>query len=294
MSTAPGPGQGPPDRERQDQERQHGARLHQERLELLHWLDRLTDTPITVLAFVWLGLLVLDFTRGLSPALQLLSNVIWGVFVLDFLLSLVVAPDKRAYLRANWLTAVSLLLPALRVLRAVRALRTLRLLRATRSLNLLRLLTSLNRGVRALSRAARRRGVGYVSVLTLLLALAGAAGMLAFENGPASRAAGLTGYGPWLWWTAMLLTTMGSEYWPHTAEGRLLALLLALYAFAVFGYLTASIASFFVGRDQTAGQQGEEEAVPAQAALTRELAALRGELAALRAELGREKADPER
>lgn len=33
----------------------------------------------------------------------------------------------------------------------------------------------------------------------------------------------------------MLLTTMGSEYWPQTAEGRILCLLLSVYAFAVFG-----------------------------------------------------------
>jgi voltage-gated potassium channel len=48
----------------------------------------------------------------------------------------------------------------------------------------------------------------------------------------------------------MLLTTMGSDYWPRTAEGRLLCLLLAVYAFAVFGYVTAAIAAYFVGRDK--------------------------------------------
>jgi voltage-gated potassium channel len=47
----------------------------------------------------------------------------------------------------------------------------------------------------------------------------------------------------------MLMTTMGSEYWPRTGEGRLLCLLLSLYAFGVFGYVTATIATFFIGRD---------------------------------------------
>jgi voltage-gated potassium channel len=45
------------------------------------------------------------------------------------------------------------------------------------------------------------------------------------------------------------MTTMGSGYWPESAEARVLCLLLALYAFAVFGYVTAALASFFVGRD---------------------------------------------
>ena len=42
---------------------------------------------------------------------------------------------------------------------------------------------------------------------------------------------------------------MGSAYWPQTAEGRLLCVGLALYAFAMFGYITATVASFFVARD---------------------------------------------
>ncbi len=39
-------------------------KLHHERLELLRNLDRLTDLPMTVLGFVWLGLLVVDLIRG--------------------------------------------------------------------------------------------------------------------------------------------------------------------------------------------------------------------------------------
>jgi hypothetical protein len=53
-------------------------------------------------------------------------------------------------------------------------------------------------------------------------------------------------------WTAMLLTTMGSDHWPRTPEGRVLCLLLAIYAFAVFSYVTASITAYFVGKDQQA------------------------------------------
>lgn len=47
----------------------------------------------------------------------------------------------------------------------------------------------------------------------------------------------------------MLLTTMGSEYWPRSSEGRLVCLLLSVYAFAVFGYITATLASYFDGSD---------------------------------------------
>jgi len=48
----------------------------------------------------------------------------------------------------------------------------------------------------------------------------------------------------------VVTTTMDSDYFPKTAEGRVIALLLAVYAFAIFGYITATIASLIVRVDQ--------------------------------------------
>ncbi|AFZ67155.1 ion transporter [Deinococcus peraridilitoris] len=248
-----------------------GEHLTRERWELLEHLDRLTDKPMIALAFVWLALLILDFTQGLSALWQRVVSVIWVFFVLDFLLSFSVAPDKRAYLQRNWLTALSLMLPALRVLRVLRAFRALRLLRAVRSINLLRLVTTVNRSFRALGSAVQRRGLPFVVALTLMLTVVGAAGMLTFEETL------FRSYWDALWWTAMIMTTMGSETWPQSSEGRFLAWLLAMYAFAVFGYITAAIASYFVGRDQ----DDRNEANVAQT-LRDELALLRREIEGLR------------
>ena len=102
-----------------EQESTH--QLKQERWTLLEEINSLTDKPLIGLSFVWLILLILDFTQGLGPVLQGLSYVIWVLFVLDFVIEFVIAPHKGEYLRRNWLTMVSLLLPALRVLRVFRA-----------------------------------------------------------------------------------------------------------------------------------------------------------------------------
>ena len=121
-----------------------------------------------------------------------------------------------------------------------------------------------------------RRGFRYVAGTTVLVTLAGAAGMFAFENqSPGGR--GLNDYASALWWTAMIMTTMGSEYWPQTAEGRVLCLLLSLYAFAMFGYLTATLASYFIGRDAES-EEAEVAGARSIEALQREIAALREEL----------------
>jgi len=169
---------------------------------------------------------------------------------------------------------LSLLVPALRVLRVVRLVRVAALTRAARGLRLLRVVSSLNRGMRALGASLQRRGFPYAVALTLLVTLAGAAGMLAFER---DTPGGLGTYGEALWWTAMIMTTMGSQFWPHTLEGRLLCVGLALYAFGVFGYVTATLATFFVGRDAAA----TDSEVPA----TQSLAQVHAELAALRLEI---------
>ncbi len=261
--------------------------LHTARWELLEQVSELTERPMIALSFIWLGLLIIDFTAGLSPLLQIVSNVIWALFVLDFFLELVIAPRKLAYLRRNWLGALSLALPALRGLRILPALRLVRAARAARGLRLFRLITSLNRGMRALGKTLSRRGAGYIIALTAVITVVGATGMAVFES-PTSLAAefgaaaepgaGLASYGDALWWTAMIMTTMGSEYWPSTPEGRILGWLLSLYAFAVFGYITAMIASFFFGQDR-----GESD----QTLPVEELVALRAEIGALREELQR-------
>lgn len=223
--------------------------VRRERWKLTARLVRALDTPMLFLSAVWAVLLVIEFTRGLSPSLQTVNDLIWIAFVTQFVAEFSLAPGKRVYLRKNWVTAISLALPAFRLLRLVRIVRVARVARAVRGVRLARLLSTMNRGMRMLSLGFRRRGLGYLIVLTILVALTGAAGMYRFEL-DAPGGPGFASYGAALWWTAMLLTTMGSDYWPRTPEGRVLCLLLAIYAFAVFGYVTAAIAAYFVDRDK--------------------------------------------
>jgi len=222
-----------------------GPEETEERRATLAELEEWLRTPMLLLSAAWLALVVAELAWGESRLLETAGTVIWVVFLAEFLLRLTLAPDKWGFLRANWLSAVALLAPALRLLRGVRLLR---LARAARGLRLVRVVGTANRGMNALRAAMRRRGLGYVLALTALVDLLGAAGMFAFERAPEVEG-GFRSFGDALWWTSMLLTTMGSEFWPRTPEGRVLCLLLALYAFAVFGYITAAFASFFVGRD---------------------------------------------
>jgi voltage-gated potassium channel len=230
---------------------------------------------MVILSIVWLAIAVFELSGHSSDLLVVIGTAIWLMFVAEFLIRWTIAPSKRAFLKRNWLTAVALLVPALRLLRAVAIIRAVPVLRGAR---LVRVVGTVNRSMNALRKTLRRRGFGYVLALTLVVVVSGAAGMLSFEAAREVEG-GFTSYGHALWWTGMLIASIGTDFWPSTMEGRLLSSLLALYGFAVFGYLTATLASFFIDRD--AGTRGGAIAGSSEVdRLRREIAALRRELQA--------------
>lgn len=250
-------------------------RADRERNEILHTLEDWLETPLLILGFVWLILLILEFIWGLTPLLDVMSTTIWTIFIIDFAVKFTLAPEKIRYLKENWLTAISLVIPALRIFRIFRVVRIFQAARFARGVRLVRVLTSLNRGLKALGASFGRRGFSYVLAATVIVLFAGAAGMYAFENEVPNT--GIDSYGSAVWFTAMLITSIGSDYFPKTAEGRVLCFIIGLYGFVVFGYLTATLASFFVDRDARAKGSAIADAADLKR-IERELNSLRNEI----------------
>jgi voltage-gated potassium channel len=241
-------------------------KVKNERKKLLCSIEKLLDGPMIFLGFIWLVLLLIEFIWGLSPILEFASISIWILFIIDFLLKLVLTPEKLAFLKKNWLTVISLIIPALRVFRIFRMFRLLRTLRGIR---LVRVISSVNRSMKSLRATMKRRAFGYVAALSILVTFAGAAGMYGLEN----PNPGFENFGMALWWTAMRIITAGSDFWPATPEGRGLAFLLSLFGYGIFGYVTATLATFFIGRD------AEEKNTPVAGA--KDVAELKNEIALL-------------
>ena len=102
-----------------------GTQVHREREALVAQVAASLDRAMVVLSIVWVALLVIELAGGgLPPVLDAAVWVIWAIFVVDFVLEFSIAPDKTSYLRAHWVTALSLLLPAVRIVRALAALRS--------------------------------------------------------------------------------------------------------------------------------------------------------------------------
>lgn len=252
------------------------------RSEFLGHIETLLEPLLAALGLIFLLLILVDLSDFLTtPDEQLwldrAINAIWAIFIIDFVARLIIAPDKRRYLRTNWLMLVLLLLPFLRPLRALGAVGVVR------TLSLVFLLTGLNRGMRVVESVARGRQLAYVAALSVLVMLTGAIGVLYFERGmPDSPIRTL---GDALWWSAALLTTINNEKYVVSAEARTIAVLQGLFAISIFGFVTAAIASHFIDRLAEERAAGEEADDAQTASMHVELGALRRENEALREEM---------
>lgn len=213
------------------------AKLNNERLKILKLWDKWFEIPLIILGFSWLILIIIELSQGLSPFLENMSFTIWIIFILDFIVCFSIAPFKLKFLKSHWLTILTLIIPAFRVFRGFQ------LLRVAKSIYLAKIMASIRRSMQILGAVFGRHGFGYIVGLTFIVILIGAAGIQAFENK-------FENYGDALWWTSMMITTMGTDFWPQTPEGRILCLGLSIYAFAIFGYITATVASFLLEKDK--------------------------------------------
>ena len=218
------------------------------KLSLLKTLPRKLERPMLLLSFVWFLVIITELVNGTSPLLLSLGTVLWALFVLYFGLRLAIAPDRVVFLKRNWLFVLAILVPILRFFPFLQTLPLARALTATFGMQVIWMFASADLGLRSLRRTMGRRGTGYVLTFTVVVILAGAAGMLHFEN-DSPDPQGIHSYPEALWWVAMQITNIGSGYRPVTVGGHVLCLGISIFALAIFGYLTAVFAAFFIGLD---------------------------------------------
>ncbi len=214
----------------------------------LKTLPRKLERPMLLLSFVWFLVITTELVNGTSLLLLSLGTVLWAFFVIYFGLRLAIVTNRVSFLKRNWLFVLAILVPILRFFPFLQRLPLARALNAAFGMQVIWMFASADQGLRWLRRTMGRKGTGYALTFTAVVLLAGAAGMLHFENeSPDSQ--GIHSYPKALWWVAMQLTNIGSGYQPVTFGGHVLCLGISIFAVAIFGYLTAVFAAFFIGRD---------------------------------------------
>ena len=211
------------------------------------------DLPLTVLALLWLPVLVVPLVAHLpstvGSSLEVVDYCVWAVFAVEYLVKLYLSPSRRWFFTHHLVDLAVVALPVLRPLRAARLVRTVRFLRAG-----VVLANALGRG-RAI---VTHRGLHFVLLVVLGIILAGAALALGFEL--RAHGSNINDYGDALWWAIVTTTTVGyGDRYPVSAGGRGVAVALMIVGIGLIGILTATVASYFV-EDQSNRDKADLEA----------------------------------
>ncbi|MFF4346453.1 potassium channel family protein [Streptomyces sp. NPDC001530] len=200
-------------------------------------------------------------SRSLTATCTVVEWAVWGAFAADYLVRLVLARERREFVRTHWLDLCAVILPILQPLRLLRLVSTLLLVgRRARMASQIRLTT-------------------YVGGAVIGLLMFGSLAVLSVERD--SPNGNIKTLGDAVWWSFTTMTTVGyGDHAPTTGLGRMLAVGLMLSGIALLGVVTANIAAWFISRFEKDDVE-ERRQTAAIEALTEEVRALRAEVAAL-------------
>lgn len=226
------------------------------------------ELPLTILALLWLPVLVLPYVMHLSPEVtdtfEAIDYFVWAAFVVEYLTKLYLVPTRKVWFRHNLLSLAVIALPMLRPLRAARLLRLL---------NLGRVGVVLANALRRSKEMLTHKGLHFVLLTVLVIIFVCAGLVLSFESH--AKGSNIHSFSDALWWAVVTVTTVGyGDKFPVTAGGRGVAVVLMIVGIGLIGVLTATVASYFVE------QSNDEDTADVVARLDR----IEGMLARLMAE----------
>ena len=230
--------------------------------------ERLADWPMLALGLGFLVVLILPLAQPLSPeaeqAFATANNIIWAIFVIDYLTRLALAPQRWPFVRTHILDLIVIAIPFLRPLRVLRVLA---------------ILISTTRRVGGL--VVRQVTLYVIGVAVVIMS---ASAVVVFDSEKSEPERTIQTLGDALWWAAATVTTVGyGDVSPKSATGRLLAVVLMVVGIALLGTITAAVAAWFVNivrRSETAAAD-EHEAATLDSVLA-DVRALRAEVAELK------------
>lgn len=190
----------------------------------------------------------------------------WIFFVCDYLVRLKLASPRGAWFRGHIFDLLVVVLPPLKPLRLLRALTLINAHRQTAGT--------------ALRSSLTIYGLGTAAILIWIASVA----VLGFERG--APGANIETFGDAVWWAFVTLATVGyGDFYPVTAGGRIVAVLLMCAGIAVVGVVTATLASWVIER-AASGHDADEPATRQQ------VRDVKRQLTAIAVRLGEPKGEP--
>jgi len=231
------------------------------------WEQR-TEWPLAIVAIAFLAMYSVQVLRQPQGheayILNMASWAVWSLFVVDYLVRLSLAVDRRRWFVHHLFDLLIVALPIMRPLR------------------LLRLVVLVGALQKAVGSAVRGRILIYTISASILLIYVASLAILAQERG--QPGATITSLGKALWWAMTTVTTVGyGDLYPVTVPGRVIAALLMIGGISLIGVVTASLASWIVQRVAEADTANQVASAVNIDELRQEIWALADELRQVRA-----------
>lgn len=215
------------------------------------------DAFMVLLALGSVGLVLWFETADLTPQqrnnILLIDLAVVLVFLADWLVALIRAPNRRRYVRRAWweiLGMVPLYVSSAGVLRLLRLLRIFRVLRAISRVHYLIERTRL---------VARDSNLLPLAVASTSITVVGAT-LVWFVEQDAPES-GMRHLSEALWWAVVTVTTVGyGDVTPVTTIGRGVAIVLMVTGIGTIGLLASQVSSALItrGRIEEAHEEPEE------------------------------------
>jgi voltage-gated potassium channel len=262
------------EKERKDEDRRQriaGVKPSGGRHDLVDRIERVTKYPLALLGIAWLVIAITIVTTDVNGSASTLLVgslfVLWAVMLVEYLVRLVVTPDRRGYLRRRWVEPATVVVPPLQGWHFV----------GIEKMGLL-----VHEGELRVETVLKHHSLFRVLIAAAVTLILGAWLVLLFED--KAKGSNIHNYPDALWWAIVTVTTVGyGDRFPVTEGGRTVAVILMLLGIGLIGILTATVASVFIKEHTDANK---EEIKKGHADLGQQLAVISDRLADVERRLG--------
>jgi voltage-gated potassium channel len=232
-------------RAREERRRQAiaGAKRTGGRHDLVEDIERVTKYPMALLGLAWLVVAIIvvttDVNSTASTVLVATLFTLWAILLVEYLVRLVITPDRRGYLKRRWVEPVTVVAPPLQ---------------GGRFVGIEKMCLLIHEGGLRVEAVLKHHSLFRVLIAATVTLLLGAWLVLLFEEN--ADGSNIHSYPQALWWAIVTVTTVGyGDRYPITEGGRVVAAVLMLLGIGLIGVLTATVASVFIKEHTDANRQ---------------------------------------
>ena len=198
---------------------------------------------MALLGIAWLviGIVIITTDVNGSASIFLVGTlfVLWAILLVEYVVRLVVTPDRRSYLKRRWVEPATVVVPPFQGWHLV---------------GIEKMALLFQEGTLRVEAVLKHHSLFRVLIAAAATLFLGAWLVLLFEEN--AKGSNIHTYPDALWWAIVTVTTVGyGDRFPVSPGGRAVAVVLMLVGIGLIGVLTATVASVFIKEHTDANKE---------------------------------------